>query len=313
MRADDFLEERGIEFENVKHEPVETCGEAAEVRGIDASKIVKSLVIEKNGEYYHVCIPGNRTLSEKKFGRAGDPGSGSPSQKSTTSSIRMVDPEKSKELTGQESGTIHPFSTGLPHVIDERLLEKDKLSHTVGNPREGVVYSPEDFRQGLESLDCDMEFSDVVVTTDADIQQLTDYVDEESARFLVESGHRSKFLELVDEYEPGKLVNAVKKLDRQETEFSAGDVSELVERAKGDTHMLKLAEEFAETGELPREEDFDLDEVVAQVIEENPEAVEDYRDGRDSAINYLLGQVMQETGGRADGGRSRKLILEELE
>lgn len=313
MRADDFLEEQGIKFETVEHEPVETCGEAAEVRGIDPSNIVKSLVIEKNDDYYHVCLPGDRTLSEKKFGRTGDPGSGSPSQKSATSSIRMVDPEKSRELTGQESGTIHPFSTELPHVVDERLLEKDEISHTVGNAREGVVYSPEGMEEALESLDCELEFADIVVTSDADIEQLAEHVDEESARFLLESGHRAKFLRLAESYEPGKLVNAVKKLDRQDTEFSASDVSELVEKAEGDTHMLKLAEEFAETGEFPREEDFDLEEVVGQVVEENPVAVEDYREGRDSAINYLLGQVMEETGGRADGGRVRKMILEELE
>lgn len=297
MRADDFLEERGIEFERVEHEPVETCGEAAEVRDIEPSKIVKSLVVEKNGDYYHVCLPGDRTLSEKKFGEH-----------------RMVEPSKSRELTGQESGTVHPFSTELPHVVDERLLEKEEISHTVGNAREGVVYSSGGLERALESLDCDVELYDVVVTSDSDVNQLTTYVDEENARFLVESGHRAKFLELVDDYEAGELVNAVKKLDRQETSFSADQVSELVERAEGDTHMLKLAENFAETGRFPGENDgFDLEEVVRKVVKENPKAVNDYHDGRDSAINYLLGQVMEGTRGRAEGGEVRELLLEELE
>jgi aspartyl-tRNA(Asn)/glutamyl-tRNA(Gln) amidotransferase subunit B len=60
----------------------------------------------------------------------------------------------------------------------------------------------------------------------------------------------------------------------------------------------------------------DADEVAAAVeaaIEENPEAVADYHDGDDGAINFLVGQVMQATGGSADPGAVNELLREELE
>jgi aspartyl-tRNA(Asn)/glutamyl-tRNA(Gln) amidotransferase subunit B len=52
---------------------------------------------------------------------------------------------------------------------------------------------------------------------------------------------------------------------------------------------------------------------VREAIEENPDAVTDYESGDDGAINYLVGQVMQETGGSADPGQVNQLLREQLE
>ena len=58
------------------------------------------------------------------------------------------------------------------------------------------------------------------------------------------------------------------------------------------------------------------DEVQAAVeaaIEDNPDAVADYHDGEDGALNFLVGQVMQATGGSADPGDVNQLLREELD
>jgi aspartyl-tRNA(Asn)/glutamyl-tRNA(Gln) amidotransferase subunit B len=58
------------------------------------------------------------------------------------------------------------------------------------------------------------------------------------------------------------------------------------------------------------------DEVAAAVeaaIEENPEAVADYHAGESGAINFLVGQVMQKTGGSADPGDVNGMLRERLE
>ncbi len=51
---------------------------------------------------------------------------------------------------------------------------------------------------------------------------------------------------------------------------------------------------------------------VTTAIENNPEAVADYRAGEEDAINYLVGQVMQATGGSADPGTVNELLRAEL-
>ncbi len=52
---------------------------------------------------------------------------------------------------------------------------------------------------------------------------------------------------------------------------------------------------------------------VVEAIEENPDAVADYEAGEDGAINFLVGQVMQKTGGSADPGDVNQLLRAELE
>jgi aspartyl-tRNA(Asn)/glutamyl-tRNA(Gln) amidotransferase subunit B len=66
-------------------------------------------------------------------------------------------------------------------------------------------------------------------------------------------------------------------------------------------------EDLGKTGE---------DEVAAAVteaIEENPDAVSDYHAGEGGAINFLVGQVMQKTGGSADPGDVNGLLREQVE
>ena len=60
----------------------------------------------------------------------------------------------------------------------------------------------------------------------------------------------------------------------------------------------------------------DDDEVavaVGEAIEENPDAVDDYHAGEGGAINFLVGQVMQKTGGSADPGDVNGLLRDRLE
>jgi len=63
-------------------------------------------------------------------------------------------------------------------------------------------------------------------------------------------------------------------------------------------------------GKTQRDE---LQGAVEEAIEENPDAVSDYHDGDGGAINFLVGQVMQKTGGSADPGDVNELLRAELE
>jgi len=55
----------------------------------------------------------------------------------------------------------------------------------------------------------------------------------------------------------------------------------------------------------------ELEKIAKEVIDENPKAVEDYKSGKQSAIQVLIGAVMRKTQGKADAGKVRE-ILEEL-
>ncbi len=56
----------------------------------------------------------------------------------------------------------------------------------------------------------------------------------------------------------------------------------------------------------------ELESIVAAAVEANPEAAEQIRSGNQKAIGAIVGTVMKETKGRADGGEVNRLIKEKL-
>jgi aspartyl-tRNA(Asn)/glutamyl-tRNA(Gln) amidotransferase subunit B len=56
----------------------------------------------------------------------------------------------------------------------------------------------------------------------------------------------------------------------------------------------------------------ELSETVDGVIAQNPSEAERVRTGDKKVVGFLVGQVMKATGGNADGGRVRQLLLEKL-
>ena len=105
------------------------------------------------------------------------------------------------------------------------------------------------------------------------------------------------------------------------------DVTRLVELVAENQITVKNAREVVLRGMLDEGRDPDAivdeeglgktgsDEVqtaVQQAIEENPDAVADYRAGESGALNFLVGQVMQATGGSDDPAEVNELLRERL-
>lgn len=56
-----------------------------------------------------------------------------------------------------------------------------------------------------------------------------------------------------------------------------------------------------------------LIDIVVKVINNNPSSVSDYKEGKDRAIKYLMGQIMKETKGQANPQMVNKILLEQIE
>ncbi|AUX10027.1 aspartyl-tRNA(Asn)/glutamyl-tRNA(Gln) amidotransferase subunit B [Halalkaliarchaeum desulfuricum] len=72
-------------------------------------------------------------------------------------------------------------------------------------------------------------------------------------------------------------------------------------------------DEIVDREELGKTEGEAVAAAVTEAIEEHPEAVEDYHAGEGGAINFLVGQVMQKTGGSADPGDVNQLLRDRLD
>lgn len=70
---------------------------------------------------------------------------------------------------------------------------------------------------------------------------------------------------------------------------------------------------IADRDDLLKDDELDLEEVIETVLEEESQAVEDYQDGDEDAVNYLVGQVMQETGGKVDPRETREALIDAID
>ncbi|MFB6116168.1 MAG: YbaK/EbsC family protein [Candidatus Nanosalina sp.] len=299
MKADRKLDRLGFEYEEVvQSEPTKSCDDAARERGLETRQIVKSLIVESEGEKFHILLPGDRELSESKFG----------------SEYRMIPPEESEKITGFESGTVHPFSTKLNHVADERIFENGKVSHTVGEKQRGIIIDSGKFLEALKEADFSLEIRDIAVSTSEDYIQIEgEGLEKEDAKFIVDNGFRKDFLEMSSEFNPRDLLAVLRAFHREEKEFDREVAEEILERAENHTHIQRMLDHYSSNGELPeKKESFDLEKKVLNVLGENPEAVEDLKNGKDSAMNYLIGQLMQDTQGKADASKARDIIEEKV-
>jgi aspartyl-tRNA(Asn)/glutamyl-tRNA(Gln) amidotransferase subunit B len=92
-----------------------------------------------------------------------------------------------------------------------------------------------------------------------------------------------------------------------------------ISHGAGKQVLAKLVEEGGDPAEIVEREGLaqisdtsELEGIVDGAIEAEPEAAEQVRQGNEKAIGRIVGAVMKETKGRADGGTVTKLIRERL-
>ncbi|SOC40487.1 Asp-tRNA(Asn)/Glu-tRNA(Gln) amidotransferase subunit GatB [Ureibacillus acetophenoni] len=52
--------------------------------------------------------------------------------------------------------------------------------------------------------------------------------------------------------------------------------------------------------------------IITKILDNNPQSIEDFKNGKDRAIGFLVGQIMKETKGQANPPMVNKILLEEI-
>ena len=164
-------------------------------------------------------------------------------------------------------------------------------------------------------------------------------IDEETAKVLTsELDLAISYEEVVKEIDPVfaakwmrdelKRVLTYNKLDFASSEISVESLIELLNMIQSKEITVKAGQRIIE--QMPNNEkspkaiaeelgllgvvkDDEILAAVKQAIEENPKAVDDYLSGQKASINFLVGQVMRLTRGKADPGETVKLLKENIE
>ena len=55
-----------------------------------------------------------------------------------------------------------------------------------------------------------------------------------------------------------------------------------------------------------------MEKIIKEIIQKNKQAVDDYKSGKEWAINFLIGKVMEKTNKRADYKITKELLIKKL-
>ena len=103
----------------------------------------------------------------------------------------------------------------------------------------------------------------------------------------------SKMVQLI---EKGTISSKIAKKVFNELIEKGGDPEEIV-KAKG---LVQISDEGT------------LRKVVTEILDNNGQSIEDFKNGKDRAIGFLVGQIMKATKGQANPPLVNKILLEEI-
>ena len=106
---------------------------------------------------------------------------------------------------------------------------------------------------------------------------------------------------LVEYIQDGRISNASGKIVFDELVSSSGsqsspDIDAIIEEKS----LLQVSDQAA------------LEELAARVLAENEKSVLDYKNGKTNALGYLVGQCMKASGGKANPGAVKEIVLKRL-
>jgi len=198
----------------------------------------------------------------------------------------------------------------LPVVVDDTLIEQ---------VRKTLPELPEARRQRfIEALDLS-DYDAGILTAS---RELADYFEAVLAALPGQA-------KLVANWVNGELTAA---LNREDVLISASPVNPaqlalLLQRISDDTISGKIAKSVFEAlwagegdadaiieakGLKQISDSSELEAMIDAVIEANPAQVQQYRDGKEKIVGFFVGQIMKQTGGKANPAQVNKLLIPKL-
>ncbi|MBU1178259.1 Asp-tRNA(Asn)/Glu-tRNA(Gln) amidotransferase subunit GatB [Patescibacteria group bacterium] len=197
----------------------------------------------------------------------------------------------------------------LPEARQRRLVEQFGLSsdeasllvseRTVGEFFEQVI---SEAREWIKSF----EGKDEVLTSEAQkvIKQTYNWITSPLFKLLNKEGITLDECKIT----PENFAELMAMIEQGKVNSSAAEKVLAVMFAKG-SDPLQVVDEM-DLGQIGNKGE--LNEIIKKVIEDNPNPVSDIKAGKESALQFLVGQAMKETKGKADPQIVQELFKEKI-
>lgn len=212
---------------------------------------------------------------------------------STDSTVLMR--KKEKEI----SYRYYPEPNILPIKLDEEFLEEVRNN------------MPELPKERQNRLQKSIELEDAKILVENKI--LGDFYDkvmnysknpQNTANFIISQVYQYG----VDGYDPKQIADLILKIENKEISGKQGkDLLKLLKDSD------KTVEDLIEEKNIKMiSDDSEILKYIEKILEDNPKVIEDYKNGKDRSVKFVMGQLMKLTRGQANPQMANKLIIEVL-
>jgi Ala-tRNA(Pro) deacylase len=123
-RIEELLTRNDADFSVMRHAPVFTSEEAAQVRGAALCSGAKALICKCDSAFVMFILPADKRLASKRLREVGG-----------WRKSRFATREEVAALTGLTPGSIPPFGSlfGIPTYCDQALAENERINFNAGD------------------------------------------------------------------------------------------------------------------------------------------------------------------------------------
>ena len=152
------------------------------------------------------------------------------------------------------------------------------------------IIADKDISDYLLGLDCNL-----VIASNLLLGEIRENLNKNNITLLNSGLNKDNFIELVNLLDKKELTNK----DAKEIIPSMLDGSVDLEKIVSDKKANSISSDELKT-------------IINTIVDSNPNSIDDYKNGLDRAVKFLMGQVMKETKGKANPQEANQLLVEIL-
>ncbi|MCI6609783.1 MAG: Asp-tRNA(Asn)/Glu-tRNA(Gln) amidotransferase subunit GatB [Ezakiella sp.] len=192
-----------------------------------------------------------------------------------------------------EENFISNIKNNLPELPDERR-DRIQKAYNLSYYDTGVIGANKELSDYFEDLV--REIGDATIATNWVINELLRRLNQEEASVRDLKFSVGDFAYMLKLLKDSKINNNTAKKVFKEM-FEEGTSPEEIVKRDG---LIQISDEGT------------IEVIVMEVLNENPQSIEDFKQGKDRALGFLVGQVMKKSKGKANPTMVNKLLLKEL-
>lgn len=134
-----MLDEKGVAYRHLHHEPTPTSEDAARVRGEPIAIGGKALLLKADDAFHLVVLSAALRLDSSAL-----------RTELGLRKSRFATPEELFELTGLVPGSVPPFGRPIlpyPLYVDRSILRNERIAFNAGSLTDSLIMSIRDYRQ----------------------------------------------------------------------------------------------------------------------------------------------------------------------